>query len=737
MKIIHLISGGDVGGAKTHVHSLLHGLAKTETVQLVCFMEGPFAEEARALGIPTTVIKSHNLLSDCKKLADFVRQGGYEVIHCHGSRANMMGALLRRRLPVPVVTTVHSDYRLDYLGRPIHRLTFGTINTIALRFLDYYIGVSDSMARLLISRGFDPKRMFSIYNGVDFTPVTPQLDREAFFEKIGLQAEPDSVVFGIAARISPVKDMTTLVQAFSQAVRECPSIRLVIAGDGEQAEEIRQLAANTCPAGSVVFAGWLSDTDSFYNAIDVNLLTSLSETFPYALTEGARMHCATIASRVGGVPDLIEHGVHGLLFEARDAGTLARHMLMMATDTPARQQMQQALYERASRDYSFEATVQRQIEIYQAILRRWARRSRKRDGVMICGAYGRGNAGDDAILQAIVQQLHRVDADLPIDVCSRRPKQTRLRYRVGSCHIFNPFSVWRILHRTSLYISGGGTLMQNATSTRSLRYYLGSIRLAHATGNRVMLYGCGIGPVYGEGNRRHTSKVLNRCADLITLRDDKCRQELEQMGVTKPEIHVTADPALLITPADDAVSQGMMLSLGLEEGREYAMFVLRPWHNFNAHIDDLVSAAEYLNHVRGMMPVFFALEPDRDVPAIEKIRSRLSCQSLLLTPPDSDAKMIRLFRRMSIVISMRLHALVFAAGQGVPLLGLVYDPKVDGFLEYLGQKNYMSFDSISSEQLQQMIEQTLQGGVPAPEQVERLRQLAAQNEQYVRKVLNL
>ena len=293
MKIIHLISGGDVGGAKTHVHSLLCGLAKTEEVQLVCFMDGPFAEEARQLNIPTKIVKSRSLRADCRALEALIRQGGYEIIHCHGSRANMMGALLRRHLQIPVVTTVHSDYRLDYLGRPLHRVTFGTINKIALRFLDYYIGVSDSMARLLISRGFDPKRMFSIYNGVDFTPVTPPLDRAAFFEKIGLQTERDSVVFGIAARISPVKDMTTLVRAFGQAVRQCPSIRLVIAGDGEQAAEIRDLASACCPAGTVCFAGWLTDTDSFYNAIDVNVLTSLSETFPYALTEGARMHCRT------------------------------------------------------------------------------------------------------------------------------------------------------------------------------------------------------------------------------------------------------------------------------------------------------------------------------------------------------------------------------------------------------------------------------------------------------------
>ena len=123
---------------------------------MVCFMEGPFAQEARALGIHTVVLSGRNLLRTYRTLKRMIREEGYQIIHCHGARGNMMGALLRRSTGVPVVTTVHSDWRLDYLGRPFSHLTYGTINTIALRLLDYRIGVSDAMTNLLISRGFDP-----------------------------------------------------------------------------------------------------------------------------------------------------------------------------------------------------------------------------------------------------------------------------------------------------------------------------------------------------------------------------------------------------------------------------------------------------------------------------------------------------------------------------------------------------------------------------------------------------
>ena len=196
MKIMHLISGGDVGGAKTHVLSLLQGLSRTETVRLVCFLEGPFAQEARDMGIDTLVMTQGNLLMVVAALAKMIQEEGFQIVHCHGSRANLLGTLLKGKVHVPLVTTVHSDYRLDYLGRPFHRLTYGTINTVCVRRIPNHIGVSDAMADLLISRGFDPQTMFAIYNGVDFTPVTPKLNRAQYFESIGLEVGPGDVVFG-------------------------------------------------------------------------------------------------------------------------------------------------------------------------------------------------------------------------------------------------------------------------------------------------------------------------------------------------------------------------------------------------------------------------------------------------------------------------------------------------------------------------------------------------------------
>ena len=250
------------------------------------------------------------------------------------------------------------------------KLLYGTINDWALRKIPYRVCVSDTMRQLLIGRRFNEKSLYVIYNGVAISPDPPALTRSEFFEKIGLSVEKDSVVFGIAARLSPVKDIPTLLTAFSQVAAQEPSARLIIAGDGEEAQKLRALAEKLCPAGTYCFAGWLQDTDSFYHAIDVNMLTSLSEGFPYALPEGGKMHCATIATAVGGIPYMVVDGETGMLLKPGDVDRLVQLMLEMIRDPALRNRLAEAMYQRTCRDFSLEATLHTQEKIYQDILRR-------------------------------------------------------------------------------------------------------------------------------------------------------------------------------------------------------------------------------------------------------------------------------------------------------------------------------------------------------------------------------
>ena len=738
MKVIHLISGGDSGGAKTHVLSLLQHLNRTITAQLVCFRDGPFAQEARSLGIPVEIMGGNNIPRLRRRLTEYIRSGGYELIHCHGSRANMVGALLRRTTGLPVVSTVHSDYRLDYMGRPFARLSFGAINAWALRKLDYRIGVSDAMVDLLISRGFAPDRFYSIYNGIDFTPAPPQGDRLPYLRSLGADVDEDSVVAGIAARLNPVKDMSTLIRGFALALRDCPRLRLVIAGDGEEREKLGNLAKELGVEKEVTFAGWISGgMDRFYSALDINVLTSLSETFPYALTEGARFHLATVATAVGGIPYLIDQDVSGYLFAPGDAEDLGRRLAALGADDALRRDMGEKLYAKASRDFSIQKTVDTQLRIYQEILRRSRRERKERDGVVICGAYGRGNAGDDAILDAILQEIRSLDPDMPVTVLSKDPAATRLTYRVRSIHRSHILSWRKAMRKSVLYLNGGGSLIQDVTSRRSLWYYLYNIRSAHALGCRVQMYGCGIGPVTREHLRRMAARTLNSCVDIITLREPDSQAELRAMGVTSPQILLTADPALTLRAATEDETDSVLLRAGIPPHGKYLCFALRRWPGFEEAAPALRAAAAYAYETYGLTPVFLSVEKRLDPGAGRIAADGLSVPHYFLDDAGKAGTIIGALSRMEAVVSMRLHALIFAAGQGIPLVGIVYDPKVSSFLRYIGQEQFADLSALTEDKLCRMIDRAVEQSHDTAAQAAAVRKLQEMEHRNVRAAQSL
>lgn len=698
MKVIHLISGGDTGGAKTHVHSLLQGLNQHLQADMVCFTDGPFTQEARALGIHVDVIATRNPLAALKPLREKIAQEGYDIIHCHGARGNLMGALLKKSTGLPVVTTVHSDPKLDYMGRPLSALTYGNLNAWALRRIPYHIGVSDAMGDLLIRRGFDPQQMFAIYNGLDYTPRTPKLSRREFLSQLGLDWPEDAVIVGIAARLNPVKDMSTLLRGFAAAYREQPQLRLIIAGEGAEEAMLRQLAAELGVAEKVCFAGWLTDTDSFYNALDINTLTSLSETFSYALTEGARFALPTVATQVGGIPFLIQHNVTGLLFQPRDHEALGRHLSALAGDPGLRRRLGEQLLQKGKAEFSIESTIRRQLDIYDAILRRHSRRQRRRDGVVLCGAYGQNNAGDEAVLKAVLAELRAIDPDMPLWVMTRKPKQTRLSYRAGAVYTFNLPAFCRHMSRSVLYINGGGSLIQDVTSHRSLWFYLFTLAAARRLGCKVMMYGCGIGPIQSPRNRKRTQKIINRNVDVITLRDHASQEELSRLGVTQPRIVLAADPAVTLPAAPPQAAEAVLEAAGLrpQEGQRYLGVTVRPWSGFEDKLSVFASAIDYVYQRYGLLPVFLPIEGKLDTAAAHQVAGLLQkAPSAILPPCGSSELAIALSARMDVVLSMRLHALIFAAARGVPLVGVVYDPKVSAFLDCVEQDLYAPLDQLT------------------------------------------
>lgn len=743
MKVIHLVSGGDSGGARTHIHSLLQGLNKSITADLVCFRDGPFAQDARSLGLNVRVLPHKNIFSALAKLKRIIIDEKYDLIHCHGSRGNFMGACLKSMTGLPVVTTVHSDPNLDYMGRPLAQISYGTINRCSLRCIPYHIGVSNAMTDLLIQRGIARKGFYTLYNGVSFDVSPLQTDRIEYLRNLGVPVRDSSVVVGIAARLDPVKDIATLIRGFSEAHGHCPYLHLVIAGDGQEKSKLMALARELGMEHHITFVGWLnSNMDQFYSALDINVLSSLSETFPYSLTEGARHKLATIATNVGGIPDLIQNGVNGFLFTPGDYSELSRCLITLGNDIELRNLLGSRLYKIASEKFSLSQSVRTQLSIYEDICRNHAAKAAgRRRGAVLCGAYGQGNSGDDAILKAIIDELRGIDPHMPICVMTRQPVQTRLAHRVEAIFTFNYFSFRRRMKESVLYINGGGSLIQNVTSRRSLWFYLMTLSTAHKVGCKVMMYGCGIGPVNHKLDRKYAARIINDHVDTITLREPLSRDELRSLGVVDPEIIVAADPAVSLK-FDKSAANDLLLRAGLEplSDQRYLGITVRPWRGFEEKSQDIADSIESICLKHGLIPVFIPINPNSDLIAANHVAIHLkNTPHVIISGSYSPEEVIALYSRMDLVLSMRLHGLIFTAISAIPMVGIVYDPKVSSFLDSLGHPLYVALDELDKTRLCDLLEcaaNMQRSNSELQKRADKLRELEHNNTLYAEKLLS-
>ncbi len=362
---------------------------------------------------------------------------------------------------------------------------------------------------------------------------------------------------------------------------------------------------------------------------------------------------------------------------------------------------------------------------------------RKTD-ILICGAYGLGNIGDEAILSAILREMEEVAPDASVTVLSRSPKETAQRHHVRAIHSFDLPRVWKAMGEAKLYVNGGGTLIQNVTSRRSLLYYLYTLRWAKERGCKVLMYGCGIGPVRGERDVEMTRQYLDKYVDAITLREPDSMEELKKMGVTAPLVQLSADPALTLSPAPADRVDALFAQAGIPADGKYICFALRKWHGFEDKAPLFGKAAQYAYDAYGLTPVFAAVENRQDPEAARLAARGLTAPHYFLDDPGNVNNIIGALARMKVVVSMRLHALIFAAGQGVPLAGVVYDPKVSSFLSYIGQDAYASLDSLTEASLRALVDAAVAQMGDAQlltERVRRLQEVESRNREQAARLL--
>lgn len=324
--------------------------------------------------------------------------------------------------------------------------------------------------------------------------------------------------------------------------------------------------------------------------------------------------------------------------------------------------------------------------------------------ILISGYYGFKNSGDDALLLAIIQDIKREYPKAGITVLSCNPEETSRIYGVRSINRLNIFRIIPAMMKAKLLISGGGTLIQDGTSSKSLWYYLSVISAAKKLGVKVMLYANGIGPISREHNIKRTRKILNK-VDLITLRDRLSETELKQIGVTKPKTIVTADPAFTLEASSKDKGRAILKQAGVDLQKKCFCISVRRWKTIPPGFEEAVAgAADYAAEKYGFFPVFLPMQLKKDYDISKRIAGKMKNRAVVLDQNYTAGDMLSIIANTQLCIGMRLHTLIYAASQCTPLVGLVYDPKISGFMEDMRQHYYQKVETVDRYSLQEMID---------------------------------
>jgi len=319
--------------------------------------------------------------------------------------------------------------------------------------------------------------------------------------------------------------------------------------------------------------------------------------------------------------------------------------------------------------------------------------------ILVSGYYGFANAGDEAILAGLVEGFGELAPGAELTVLSGDPEDTAREHGVRAAPrgLRSAFSQ---LAEADLFVSGGGGLLQDATSWRSPLYYLGLMWLARRAEVPVACIGHSIGPLRRRWVRWLTRQALNQ-AGLLTVRDALSETTLHTLVVSR-EVHVTADLAFTLSPPTETEVAQVWARSGLtRDDRPVIALALRlpPGDVPTGFVAALAAAVSGPCRQLGLRPIFVPMQYPRDVTFAEEVVAQMPMPADIIRSRLAAREVLAFIGGCDLIVAMRLHALIFAAICHRPLVAISYDPKVVGLMGELGLPTATSTESFSSEAL--------------------------------------
>ena len=692
-KILMTTMSLGIGGAETHIVELASELKRRGEDVLVASNGGVYVREIEEKGIrhfqvPMDRRNVFCMLRSYFLLRKLIKAEKPDIVHAHARIPAFICGLLQKSLRFPFVTTAH--WVFDISGSLRYLSDWGE-KTLAVSedIRDYLMKNYKLLAR----------NIFVTINGVDTEKFSSKTSGARILEEFGLDG--NKPVITSVSRLDSDRALAAeqLIELAPELDRRLPGVQLLIAGGGDVYDTLKAKADSVNSAmgrRAVTMTGPRTDVSEIIAAGDIFVNVSRS-----ALEAMASEKPVILAGNEGYIGLISSENLDAAResnfccrgFPMTEKTRLLEDIVGCFNMTPD-ERSELGAGERAFilSEYSVARMTDDCLKAYEAVRHR-------RYSVVMSGYYGFGNAGDEAILQSIHQNIEGLGGDIAITVLSSDPEDTKIRYGYESVNRFAFFSVLKTLRRCDALVSGGGSLLQDHTSTRSLLYYLMIILMTKLFGKKVMIYANGIGPVRRRFNRALVRRIVGR-ADVITLRDAVSVQELSSMGVTRGDIRVTADPVFTLSGLPASEAAGLLEKSGIPANRPYVCVSVRNWNAAGDFNKKIAALCDHIADTYNRTVVLVAMQTPNDIAVSYDVLRLMKNTAYVLDTRYTAQQIMGIIGGADFVLAMRLHTLIFSARMCVPLIGMVYDPKVAAYVEALGMPlagDVRSFDLVTAK----------------------------------------
>lgn len=372
-RIVLLIDSLGMGGAERLLVTYLQHFDTARFEPRVCALHvrdgNPIANDIRKMGIPVDLVPLRHLreVSGLPRLVQYLRRQRADLLHTQLEFADTVGNVAARIAGIPTVSTQHTFENPGRGSRAFwrHRLMWWSLR----HYCDRIVAVSEAGRRHHIRLGrLAPDKVVTIHGGIDLSPFRDgaEAERRAGREALGVPADAPLLI--TVAVLRREKGIQHMIEALPQVLQAVPEARYLVVGDGEHRAALEELAGRLGVADRVIFTGLRKDIPDLLAVSDLFVLPTLGDVLPTVLSEAMAARKPIVASRVGGVPEMVEEGRNGLLVEPGDPGQLAAACLRLLRDRPAAQEMGRAGWEIAAERFNVRRQVQRLGDLYQELL---------------------------------------------------------------------------------------------------------------------------------------------------------------------------------------------------------------------------------------------------------------------------------------------------------------------------------------------------------------------------------